>query len=387
MALTELGFERPTYDDILAAQIDRAKELFGEDIETDETTPLGKYIRLNCTDLAECYEILEQVYYARFPHTASGTSLDRLCPFAGITRNQATCATHNVVFAGTAGEYVPAGFEVSTEDGGVVFHTYDALLIGDDGTVEGVVECEEAGTVGNVITGKINTIVNPDANVESVEHVGLAVAGEDVETDTELRQRFDKSISGAGSGTATSISGAISRVPLVDGVTVIENDTDGYVDGKPPHSFECFVLAPESQDTLVAEAIFSKKPLGIKSHGDVSVEVLDDYGNTHTVNFSRTVKISIYIKATISTNTQFESDGVAQIKANIASYINGLTNGDDVYFPSIYSYIFKANGVVNVPSLSISTDGTTYDTNNVEVSAENVARIDTANIEVVIVDE
>ena len=41
MGLTELGFERPTYDDLLEAQIARAKELFGEDIDTNETTPLG----------------------------------------------------------------------------------------------------------------------------------------------------------------------------------------------------------------------------------------------------------------------------------------------------------------------------------------------------------
>ena len=387
MALTDLGFERPTYDDILEAQISRAKELFGEDIETDDTTPLGKYIRLNCTDLAECYEILEQVYYARFPHTASGTSLDRLCPFAGISRNQATCATHYVTFSGTAGEYVPAGFEVSTENGEITFHTYDALPISDSGTVTGIVECSEAGTVGNVVTGKIDTIVNPDANVESITHVGIAESGKDEETDTELRQRFDMSISGAGSGTATAISGAISRVEMVDGVTVIENDTDSTVDGMPPHSFECFVLAPESQDTLVAEAIFEKKPLGIKSHGDVSVDVLDTYGNTHTIKFSRTGKIDIYIKATITTNTQFESDGVEQIKTNIASYVNGLKNGDDVYLSSLYSYIYKANGIVNVSSLEMSTGGTYYSTDNVEVSSENVARIDTANIEVVIASE
>ena len=82
MGLTELGFERPTYDDLLEAQIARAKELFGEDIDTNETTPLGKYIRLNVADLANAYEVLEDIYYARFPHTARGTSLDRLCPFS-----------------------------------------------------------------------------------------------------------------------------------------------------------------------------------------------------------------------------------------------------------------------------------------------------------------
>lgn len=382
--LTDLGFERPTYEDILAAQIDRAKELFGDDIETSDSTPLGKYIRLNCTDLAECYEILEKIYFARFPHTATGTSLDRLCPFAGISRNQATYATHNVIFTGTAGEYVPAGFEVSAYDGSVSFHTYDALLFGEDGTVAGVVECEEAGEIGNVPVGKIDSIVNPDANVESVTHVSIAQYGEELEKDVALRQRFDESISGAGSGTAAAIKGAIYRVSLVDGVAVVENDTDVELNGIPPHSFECFVLAPESQDTLIAEAIFNKKPIGIKSHGDIEVEILDDGGTAHIVKFSRTIQVDVYLKIEILVSNLFETDGVEQIKANIGDTINTLNNGEEVYLNSLYGCIYKATGVLNVPSLTMCTDGESYSTNNITITEDKVARISTDNIEVVV---
>lgn len=42
MGLTDNGFVRRTYDDILNAKIQRAKELFGEDIDTSDLTPLGK---------------------------------------------------------------------------------------------------------------------------------------------------------------------------------------------------------------------------------------------------------------------------------------------------------------------------------------------------------
>ena len=387
MALTELGFIRPTYEDLLEAQINRAKELFGEDIDTNDSTPLGKYIRLNCTDLADCYEVLEGIYYARFPHSARGTSLDRLCPFAGIFRNQATYAVHNVIFTGTAGEYVPEGFEVSNTEGTLIFHTYDALLIGEDGTVTATVECEEAGEIGNVATGKIDTIVNPDANVESVQHVGIATYGEEIESDVALRQRFDESISGAGSGTAAAIKGAITRVPLVDGVVVIENDYDVEVDGIPPHSFKCYVLAPESQDQLIAEAIFNKKPLGIKACGDVAVEVTDEGGGTHIINFSRTIQVDIHVKITINVNNFFESDGVAKIKDNIAGYINTLKNGEDVYLSSLYSFIHSVAGVVNVTSLTMGTDGVSYNTDNITILPAEVARINIDDIEVVVLNE
>lgn len=384
MPLTELGFERPTFDDLLDAQIERAKKLFGEDIDTNDNTPLGKYIRLNVVDLADVYEILEKIYYARFPNTATGVSLDRLCPFVGISRNPATYAQHKIRFFGVAGEYVPAAFELSTSDGSVLFHTYQSYLIGEDGTVDGLAECETAGIIGNVIIGKIDTIVNPDANVESIEHLGVEVYGEEIETDTALRERFHATISGTGAATATAIRGAILRVPLVDGVTVVENKTEETVDGIPAHSFKCYVLSPESQDQLVAEAIFNKKPLGIKSVGDVDVEIIDSSGVAHVISFSRTIEKPIYIKLTIATNQYFETDGVEQIKSYIAQYINSLKNDEDIYLSSIYGYVYKVAGVVNVPSLSMSTDGNSYNTSNIDISIGEVARIDTANIEVVV---
>lgn len=137
MVLTEKGYNRPTYSDILDQQIERAKLLFGEDIETDEKTPLGKYIRINVQDIAELHEILETVYYARFPDSATGQSLDRLLPFAGITRNQASYAKHKIKFTGTAGETIPGGFLVAA--GELQFYTLEDYLIGDGGTITGFV--------------------------------------------------------------------------------------------------------------------------------------------------------------------------------------------------------------------------------------------------------
>ena len=384
MPLTEKGYQRPTFEDIVAAQEARARLLFGEDIDTGDNTPLGKYIRLNASDFADVYEILEGIYYARFPNTATGVSLDRLCPFAGIARNQATYAQHIVRFTGVAGEYVPEAFEVSTADGTLLFHTYDALLIGEDGTVDGVVICEQAGEIGNVAIGKIDTIVNPDANVESIQHLSVKQYGEETESDIRLRDRFNNTISGTGSSTAAAIKGAIARVALVDGVEVVENDSDETVNGIPPHSFECFVLSPESQDTLVAEAIFNKKPLGIKAVGDVAVDIVDESGVPHTISFSRTKQKDIYIEIEIRTNNYFNVDGVDQIKSYIAEYINTLKNGDSVYLSSIYGYIYKAAGVENVPSLKMGTASSACAASDISINSDEVARVNVDNIKVVV---
>lgn len=384
MPLTNLGYERPTFDDIVETQIERAKKLFGEDIDTNDNTPLGKYIRLNAADFADVYELLETIYYSRFPNTATGVSLDRLSPFVGISRNPATYAVHNIRFIGVAGEYVPEAFEVSVADGTLVYHTYERYLIGESGMVDGVVYCETAGTAGNVPTGKIDTIVSPDVNVESIVHLGIEEYADDVETDISLRKRWSDTLSGAGSDSKSAIKSAIMQVPQVKGAEIIENETDATVDGIPPHSFKCYVLAPDTQDQLVANAIYSKKPMGIRAVGDVSVEFVDDYGITRTLSFSRTLEKTIYIKMAITKNQYFETDGVEQIQTAIAEYINNLANGEAVYLSSIYGYIYKAAGVVNVSSLEMSTNGSTYSVGNISVGVGEVARIDTANIEVVV---
>lgn len=383
MVLTEKGFQRPTFDDLLVAQVARAKELFGEDIDTSGQSVLGKFIRINVSDLAECYDLLEGIYYARFPNSARGQSLDRLCAFAGVVRDPATAARLKVRIYGNAGAVVPAAFSISGD--GHIFYVDVDYTVGAEGTVECNADCQENGTSGNLATGTALTIVNPDPDLEMAELVGIIRYGQEREGDTSLRIRFGESIAGSGSATIDAIRGAISRVALVDGVAIVENDTEQTVDGRPPHSFECYVLAPESQDQLIAEAIFSKKPLGIKSVGDVGVWVMDEGNKPHAVRFSRTVKRMVHIRARILTNQFFETSGSDQIKDSLLEYINNLANGESVYLSSLYGYIHDVHGVVNVQELLISGDGKNFSAVNIEIEDHEIARSSAEQIEIEVV--
>lgn len=378
MVLTEKGFKRPTYDELLAAQVNRAKELFGEDIDTSSQSVLGKFIRINVTDLAECYELLEDIYYARFPNSARGQSLDRLCTFAGVVRDPATAARLKVRIYGNTGALIPAAFALAGN--GLTYYINADYTVDGSGSAECYANCMETGTVGNLPAGTVLTIVNPDPDLTRAELMGIDSYGQDRENDTSLRNRFAESVAGAGSATIDAIRGAISRVALVDGVAIVENDTEEPVDGRPPHSFECYVLAPESQDQMIAEAIFDKKPLGIKSIGTVEVQVLDEGKRPHTVRFSRTIKQTIYIRAKILTNQFFEGSGVEQIKKSLLDYINNLANGESVYLSSLYGYIHDIHGVVNVQELTISSDGEVYAATNVVLEDYEVARSSTEAI-------
>lgn len=371
MPLTETGFKRRTYDEILQAKIEKAKELFGEDIETSELTPLGKYIRINAYDQALTEEEAEMIYYSIFPNTATGTSLDRLCVFAGIKRNLATCSQYTVTVTGTAGATIPQGFLVGTESE-INFANKADTVIGENGTAEITVECVESGEIGNVYAAEITNIVNPAADIESVIGVEMVVKGQETESDYELRNRFTEAKEGLGSCNEVAIKAALLRVPTVTHAGIVINETDTTdSEGRPARSFECYVSGGENYHEQIAEAIFEKKPLGIKTYGKVAQEIIDNGGHTHTINFSHTASINVYVRIAINTNTEFEgTTGKEEIKNNLETYIDNIAIGKSVILSSLYGQIHSVAGVTEVAELLLSTDGTSWNANNILV-AEN----------------
>lgn len=380
--ITDKGFVRLSYDEILQAQINRAKVLLGDDIDTSEESVLGKFIRINVFDLNICYETLEDLYYSSFPNTARGQSLDRLGPFAAVSRNQATQARIEVKIKGTVGESVPSAFLLKSDK--TSFYVVNDYTIDSNGEVVAIANCVDDGTVGNISNGERLGIQNPRMGIDSVEFIRIVQNGEELESDKDFRIRFANSLAGAGSSTESAIKGAIYRVPLVDGVSVIDNNSDT-ASSIPPHSFACYVLAPESQYDEIAKAIFDKKPLGIQCIGDIERTVYDAWGKPHTVKFFATSKADLKISMQIKTNQYFESSGISQIKDNIANFINNLANGSDVYYTSVFGYIHNVTGVVSVVDLKICKIGQTPGNSDIAIGEQEIARIDVSNISVEVV--
>ena len=386
--LDDLGFHRPTYAELLAEQETRARQLFGDDIETGEATALGKYIRLNVYDYARLYELAEKIYYARFPNFATGVQLDRLTPFANISRNPATVARHIVEFYGVAGKTVEQGSLVATGDG-VTFYTLEDVTMQDEGlglgTARVTVECTEFGTVGNVAVGAIDRMGNPNGYVREVRHIALKLLAKDAETDKALRERFGEVIKGTGAGTWEALYGALGRITNVDGVVIVENDTAETVGTMPPHSFQCYIVAPNTLDQQIGQTIFDKKPIGIKPLGEVEVIALDRAGGEHLMRFSRAIEKKISLQATIKKTTSFPEDGIEQIKTNIANLINGLSNGDDVILSKLYSAIHAVDGVEEVANLQMKAGAGAFAAANIICLPAEFARIQKENIDLTVV--
>lgn len=382
MGLTETGFVRRTYDDILNAKIEKAKELFGQDIDTSEQTPLGKFIRINAYDQSLAEEEIEQVYYSHFPSTAKGQSLDRLLVFAGIRRTPATAASYKVTVTGEPGYTVPIGFLVGT-DADLTFYNVEDTTIGEDGTCTITVLCTEVGTGGNTSAAAINKAINPDANIFSVGGAGYVAEGTNEETDVELRERFKGAIQGVGSCNEAAIRSALLRVPTVTSAIVIVNYTlEADSDGRPPKSFECYVNGGGNYRQEIAESIFAKKPIGVKTYGQESETVIDSGGYSHEIMFSYCEQVILDVGITVKVSTKFEQSGEADIESNVREYINGLGIGETVIPSALYGHIYSVAGVKEVTGLTLSADGAVY-SGNVELDAWQIAQCGTVTVSVV----
>ena len=390
MGLSELGFKRITYDEFVSNMEQRSKELLGEDIDCSETSILGKFLRIIAYDLAAEYETLENVYYARFPNTASGVSLDRLCVFAGLQREPATYARHNIKVTGTADTTVLMGGLIVGNEENITFYNENDFTIGADGTADIIVAAVDYGSGGNV--DNIDTIVNPVTGIASIEYVGLEEAGEDIESDYDLRKRFAVAVSGAGACNEDAIRGYIARISGIESVVIVTNDTNETdSDGRPAHSFEVYIYGGEGQEQEVANAIFLKKPLGIKAitteTGDnaITKTVIDEGGFSHSISFSRVTEVTIDINVTVKTNVSYTASGAAAIKNNLVEYVSGIVVGGSVVTSAMYSHVFEVPGVTEVVSITQAKSGETASSATINCAMNEVPVTTATNITVTVV--
>ena len=234
--LTERGFLRPSYADLLDAFEVKAKELFGSTVNLSVRSPLGIFLRIFAWFAGLTWQLAEDVYNSGFIDTAAGVSLARLGAFIGIRVLAAQKATGSITITGDAGATIYAGFIVQARNN-QRFVTLEDVTIGSSGTATVPIQAFEAGPDGNVAAGTIDTVVTPLAAAISVTNAAATVGGRNRETDQEFRERYLSSVDKPGGSNTDAIRAQLLEVPGIVTAVVWENETDETdSDGLPPHS-------------------------------------------------------------------------------------------------------------------------------------------------------
>lgn len=353
--VTDTGFKRKTREEIVDSMQQTAKNLFGEDINLNDNSPLGKFIDTISYQVALAWQGQEGVYNSAFVNEAEGQALDLVCKYIGIQRKSPSAASGYVTFNGDEGTFIEEGFLVETDtDDPIQFKTIESDFIDSSGSLDLLVEAVEKGVDGNVSSGTITSITNPISGLDSINNSNDFTGGQDREPDYALRERYKESVSNAGASTIDSIRASIYQQPDVRSVYIRENNTDEVdSDGLPPKSIGPVVLGGIEDD--IAQAILDTKAAGIRSFGDISTTVEDNVGGSHLIEFSRPNKVNIYVDVTLDTNPAFPENGSQLVETEVIKYIGGTTAdgntlaglnvGEDVIDKQLIKSIMNITGI------------------------------------------
>lgn len=126
--LTGQGLDIKRLDDILKDLESDFRAQFGQNVNLDPDSELGKLMAIFAKWLSDLWELTQSVYNSQYPGTASGYSLDRIGEITNITRNPALPSTVDLFVRGNS-VTVPANSLVAVQDTTKRFRTLSVIEI------------------------------------------------------------------------------------------------------------------------------------------------------------------------------------------------------------------------------------------------------------------
>ena len=275
--------------------------------------------------------------------------------------------------------------EISTDDQQDTFSVIASATLNIDSVGSPIkFSCTEVGAITPAI-GTLTTIITNYTGWESVNNLVPANVGRNAESDTELRQRWNSSLYTRSVAMTDSIASALLLLNGVTSATVYENETDSTdADGRPPHSIEAVVSGGDAD--AIGLAIWQKKSAGIDTYGSQSVSVTDSQGFSHTINYNRPFAIDVWLDIAVVEYPEesLPADASTRIVDAVMNYGKSLTVGNDVILQRFMGEIYRNVPGIGYITVTASTDGVTYSSSNITISAREIAVFDSTKVQVTI---
>lgn len=386
--LSDSGFIRKPYTQIIADKEERARSFFGENVDLSDRSPLGLFIQADSWEESKLWDELEKVYYSAYIDDADGKQLDGLVKYIGLRRKPAQRATGIIEIRGKSGKEINSGMKVMTESS-VVFQTTEAVTLDGDGFGKVKIEASEPGRTGNVTAGKINRVFIHVDGVSNVSNPSGTSGGLEIESDGDLRARYYRSLFRKGKATREAVEAALLAIANIKDAYVRENTAMTAIDGIPPKSIAPYVYGGDEKS--IAEAIMDTKSAGIQSYGEIVVEIADSRNYMHKIGYTIATCIEVYVKAELVRNSMFKPGHEQTIRTEIIKYIGGLDEdgteykglglGRDVMRSKIIA-LADDEGIDDV-TVTLSIDGVNFSRKNIAIDVMRIAVTDFEKVNVV----
>lgn len=365
--VTAQGISAPAYQTILTTITGYFQQIYGTDAYLEPDSKDGQMVALVSLAIHDANNTAIAAYNSFSPSTGMSDALSRNVKINGISRHAATNSTVDLTLSGSPGTMITNG---SVKDAnGIIWNLPASIIISPDGTVTATATCASSGAVA-AVAGSVTLINTPTRGWTKVTNASSATVGSAAETDSELRVRQRQSVSLPSKTPFEALDGAIANISGVTRHKLYENDT-GNVDGNglPAHSIAAIVDGGDAN--AIAKVVQGKKGQGVATFGSTAVSVQDNWGNPHTISFSRPAPVPVFVAITLKVFHGYTTQVGNDIKNAIADYVNSLDIGDDLLLSRVYS---PANlGVVS------GGESRYYDINSLQIGRSS-ATLAPANI-------
>lgn len=375
--ITKTGFNIKPFQSILEEKAQRAREMFGDDIDLRSTSAIRKILDISSFVDHELYKSMEQLYYSNFFSTASGDSLNLLGKDVGVKRRPLFArgmAKFEISVAEPGRIYhLPIGTLIETNSPVQLFRTLKRTSLSEESN-EAVVEIEaiKRGIDGNVAAGAINKInplyvqhyLNLGSAIISVTNEDPTTGGntfEDDESYRDLLLGYPRTL-----WTLEAVSHVVKNIDGVRDCRLF--DPLGGVDvsksifnyfnfrqrkfgmqrllGKPYYFDILVALYPgflwESQGSVI----------GVKENIENAIREVRPISIFPNLRRANNVLVGIRMKI-LTESGHDKSAVIASIKDKLERRINSLGLGNSVLYSEVLSDFMGISGVVDVQQLHL----------------------------------
>jgi len=327
------GITLPTYNNVLLGYQQSYQAIYGSDVSIEADDLDGQWLAVQAQAYFDLCQMIGVIYNSWGIITTTGAMLDNICALSDTTRQAATFSTAVVTITGTAFSPINNGSIGDNQNLGTVWDLPASITIPASGNIQVTATCTTAGAV-TATPNSLSNILTPTAGWQTVTNAEAAIPGAAQETDAQLVQQQQLSVSTGSLTAMEAIAAAVGNVSGVTSVSYFNNDTDLTSNGVPPNSFA--VIVGGGTVATVTAAIAATKPPGIPSFGNVSNVVFDSNGVPNLISYYELDEITINVQITINPLTGYQAQTGTSIQTAIAAYINALVSGEPSYLNNLF---------------------------------------------------
>lgn len=345
--ITDKGFIIPTLDEIYSRKLNDFKGVKPDLRETDSNIIIA-WLRYDSAEEYDSYLQALSAFNQLSIYTATGSNLNNITSHLGMTWNKEKKAVGKITVTAEIGTQIPQAWGVETKSG-IQFVTLNTSTITTTAReTEIEVIALEGGADGNVSSGAITEQTEILTGVISINNKLNTLGGKDLETDTELRERYLKRLDRKSSFTTEGIKNYILQNTNVNKCQVIENDTDDFdSDGRLAHSYECICYGDTNDNIL--KALYDYKIAGIRTVGDITKN-FDEI----TVGFTRPIEKTVFLRVEIQGIREvWKDDFKKTIKDIYLKYIDEVEPNSTIYLYKIIGEIYKNTSGIKTLKLKL----------------------------------